>query len=718
MHGNHSWKLVFIIIMLVAAGSAFADKPTPLVQRLSSTTPVHISPSDIAPLFRASDTCTVNLADAPAWYIYPWVIGDELYKAYQDPGVTCEGPYPFTIEYIYLPLVYLETGTVYISVDIETANMTDPSCPKPGSLLTISPFYELPLENNFYMITVPLDTPVVVNGPYFVGVYFGNAGNPQAAAVVTDEAPAPCASYNDWGEGYVDLDTVHTEEGDKVFPGRLIIYSGGTTGGSGGPQPAPAAEIIHPIYNQALGATVDLWANDAAGSDIIDRVSFQFLSGASWFDIGYDDEDDPVLRNGVTPSGAGNGLSYKWNTGGLTEGNYRLRAIVRDTLGRADSAEVPVTIDPTPPIPEIVEPEPGQNICNGITASITCTDEDISYVSFEAKAIPNDFTVPLTVVDQQLGGDVNGIPDDGNLVANGEYGDYCSGPAAAAMAFKYWYNKGYIYILKEGSQVLTDFQLMARLYSAMKIRDNLGAYDEELVAGLGSYILTHGDQLRVKVNRSPMIEDLLGWTADNEYIVMVGLSGDPGVWMTAAGSVGLVDGNGYYTIKMANPITGTIDAHSVKMEAGKLWMLYDAVWSEIDILVGIVAWDWSVSRQSVGVDAVGADGWSFNWNTASLSEDSVYFLHVVVYDQAGHQGYASMPLYVDCTADGIPGDVNHDGAVNAADIVFMTNYLYLNGPPPPSGYAALDVNCDSSIDLSDVVYLFNYLFNGGPIPCP
>lgn len=62
------------------------------------------------------------------------------------------------------------------------------------------------------------------------------------------------------------------------------------------------------------------------------------------------------------------------------------------------------------------------------------------------------------------------------------------------------------------------------------------------------------------------------------------------------------------------------------------------------------------------------------------------------------------------------GDVNGDSKVNASDVVYLINYLYIGGPPPIP-MAAGDVTCDGKIDASDVVYLINYLFISGPIPC-
>jgi len=64
----------------------------------------------------------------------------------------------------------------------------------------------------------------------------------------------------------------------------------------------------------------------------------------------------------------------------------------------------------------------------------------------------------------------------------------------------------------------------------------------------------------------------------------------------------------------------------------------------------------------------------------------------------------------------IRGDVNGDGIINSADIVYLINYLFKDGPEPDPLWAG-DCNCDGVINSADVVYLINYLFKGGPPPC-
>jgi hypothetical protein len=61
------------------------------------------------------------------------------------------------------------------------------------------------------------------------------------------------------------------------------------------------------------------------------------------------------------------------------------------------------------------------------------------------------------------------------------------------------------------------------------------------------------------------------------------------------------------------------------------------------------------------------------------------------------------------------GDANGDGMINIVDVVYLINFLFIEGPPPKP-FAAGDVNCNDYITASDVIYLINYLFIGGPPP--
>jgi hypothetical protein len=63
----------------------------------------------------------------------------------------------------------------------------------------------------------------------------------------------------------------------------------------------------------------------------------------------------------------------------------------------------------------------------------------------------------------------------------------------------------------------------------------------------------------------------------------------------------------------------------------------------------------------------------------------------------------------------IRGDANGDRVINSADVSYLINYLFVNGPAPQPWQTG-DANCDDTINSADVAYLINYLFVGGPAP--
>lgn len=59
------------------------------------------------------------------------------------------------------------------------------------------------------------------------------------------------------------------------------------------------------------------------------------------------------------------------------------------------------------------------------------------------------------------------------------------------------------------------------------------------------------------------------------------------------------------------------------------------------------------------------------------------------------------------------GDANWDWMVDIGDVIYVINYLFIDGPSPLYCDCA-DVNCDEIIDIGDVVSYINYLFMSGP----
>lgn len=62
-----------------------------------------------------------------------------------------------------------------------------------------------------------------------------------------------------------------------------------------------------------------------------------------------------------------------------------------------------------------------------------------------------------------------------------------------------------------------------------------------------------------------------------------------------------------------------------------------------------------------------------------------------------------------------PGDIDFSGAMNIGDVMFIIQYLFLDGEPPFCCEAA-DTDGGGSINIGDVTHLIAHLFTGGPPP--
>ncbi len=64
----------------------------------------------------------------------------------------------------------------------------------------------------------------------------------------------------------------------------------------------------------------------------------------------------------------------------------------------------------------------------------------------------------------------------------------------------------------------------------------------------------------------------------------------------------------------------------------------------------------------------------------------------------------------------ISGDVTGDGSVDIADLIYIVEYMFQQGPPPRIMRQA-DVDATGGpVDIGDVIYLVDFMFQGGPPP--
>ncbi len=65
----------------------------------------------------------------------------------------------------------------------------------------------------------------------------------------------------------------------------------------------------------------------------------------------------------------------------------------------------------------------------------------------------------------------------------------------------------------------------------------------------------------------------------------------------------------------------------------------------------------------------------------------------------------------------ITGDVNVNGTITSADIIYLVGYVFKSGPTPLPCEASGDVNCSENVTSADIIYLVNHVFRSGPLPC-
>ncbi|MFH1688576.1 MAG: PKD domain-containing protein [bacterium] len=280
---------ILLITLLWLTGSLTAAERQ--VTKISPVTSQQPTALRSTPTLATADTCMPIAIDSLVWLIDGWLVGNELYKVLLDPAASCPNPYPFTVTEVHMILGFGGPTVITYSGDIEDVDWSTPSCPYPDTVLGLSPTYQDQVpEGEIYDFWVEFDPPVVVNGPFFAGFYLGSDIDPNSnPALVTDDTPTLCNSYNIWDEtvGWVDL----ANNEYYAFPGRLAIfavgYSGGTTAApvaafTAGPTSTCPGTSVN-FTNQSTGTiSTYYWTfGDGATSTVADP-SHTYTSSGSW----------------------------------------------------------------------------------------------------------------------------------------------------------------------------------------------------------------------------------------------------------------------------------------------------------------------------------------------------------------------------------------------------------------------------------------------------
>jgi len=113
-----------------------------------------------------------------------------------------------------------------------------------------------------------------------------------------------------------------------------------------------------------------------------------------------------------------------------------------------------------------------------------------------------------------------------------------------------------------------------------------------------------------------------------------------------------------------------------------------------------------------GISAAGGQG-------SSTSYDLTCTLAQTVVGNGASSSYETWlgiwPYMTPGSDCGLPGDANADANVNVGDAVYIINYVFKGGAPPPNLNEG-DANGDCGVNVGDAVYLISYIFKGGPAP--
>jgi hypothetical protein len=95
--------------------------------------------------------------------------------------------------------------------------------------------------------------------------------------------------------------------------------------------------------------------------------------------------------------------------------------------------------------------------------------------------------------------------------------------------------------------------------------------------------------------------------------------------------------------------------------------------------------------------------------------DTRHYWQIIAFDT--YTDSSAGPVWsFDTKPEWICGDVDGNGSnANIADLTYLVDYLFRNGPPPPVMEAA-NVDGANGVNISDLTYLVDYLFRGGPAP--
>ena len=139
--------------------------------------------------------------------------------------------------------------------------------------------------------------------------------------------------------------------------------------------------------------------------------------------------------------------------------------------------------------------------------------------------------------------------------------------------------------------------------------------------------------------------------------------------------------------------------------------VYDIRYSSEEVGPDTLAW-WEAADTCIGEPVPAPSGQRQSFMATGLDPEKVYYFAIRTADERLNWSEISN-IY--STAYFLTADINDDGNINILDVMYLINFFYRGGPPPPHMSWA-DINHDGMINILDGSYLIDYLYRGGPEP--
>ncbi len=160
-------------------------------------------------------------------------------------------------------------------------------------------------------------------------------------------------------------------------------------------------------------------------------------------------------------------------------------------------------------------------------------------------------------------------------------------------------------------------------------------------------------------------------------------------------------------------LSGTVGIQNSTSDDG-LTVVYNAAYMHDNMAIEYSTQNWLSTNPTGGIiEPLSEEVVQVGFDATDL-EDGAYSGLIVI--SSNDPDYPSHQIDVTMTvASWICVDIDGNGEVNIADLVYVVAYSFESGPPPPVMSAA-DADGSGEVNIADIVMIVEYMFAEGPQP--